>query len=457
MVEANDLEIAFNALIIKKTVYDTLWRYYDGDHILKYSTERLQEVFGTKLAKFVENWCAVVVDTAWERLELLGFDVGTNIPAKARLAELWKVTEMDLDARTVHLSALVTGEAFVLVWPDSEDNIQAYYNDARLCYIRYDEENPRKKKWAAKWWRTDGGRYRLNLYYPDGIKYFTTEQMKQLPSAHGAFKPTEEAEAPNPYEQIPVFHFRRSRRAITSELTTSILSMQDATDKLLTDLMITAEFGAFPQRFIISSADVTDLKNAPNEIWGIPAGDGVSQAAQVGQLAAAQLDNYVSGIAHVIGAVSSISRTPRHFFFGSTGQLSGEALIALEAPLNKKCERYTAGFGNTWQRVAAFMLRLDGTTVNPEEISVIWSPVETVQPRTTSEIRKIDVEAGIPLKTAVHRAGWTEAEIEQMDKDRAEEAASSSASLARALMEQQREFDQAATTEEGEGEEEEGS
>lgn len=439
--ERSDLAIAFALLQGKKTVYDLLWKYYDGDHDLKYSTTRLQEVFGTKLAKFIENWCAVVVDTTWERLELLGFEVPDTV-AKERLDELWKGTELDLDAADAHLSALVTGEAFVVAWPDSEGNVQAYYNDPRLCHVRYDPENPRKKKWAAKWWGADDGRYHLNLYYPETIEYFVTAPMKQLPASYTAFKLAELPGAPNPYGKIPVFHFRRQRRAVTPELTTSVLSLQDAVDKLLTDLMVTSEFGAFPQRYIISNTEVGDLRNSPNEIWEIPSGDGMGQAAEVGQLSAAALSNYVTGIAHVIEAISAISRTPRHFFIGQTGTLSGEALIALEAPLNKKCERLTKNFGNTWQRIASFLLLLDGTAISPEEVTVVWAPVETVQPKTQAEIRKTAIDSGIPLTTAVRREGWSQAEMDKMEKDRAASRTASSASLARALVEQQRDFDQ---------------
>lgn len=441
--DRSDLAIAYKVLSTKKAVYDILWNYYDGVHDLKYSTDRLQEVFGTKFAKFVENWCAVVVDAVWERLILKGFEVGTSAEAKTRLESAWKETQMDLDSSDAHLAALVTGEAFVIAWPDEKGNPQAYYNDPRLVHVKYDAENPREKKWGAKWWVADDTRYHLNLYYKDRIEYYLTAPMNQAPSAFTAFKPAPEIPfVINEFEKIPIFHFRRIRRAISSELTTSILSLQDAIDKLLTDLMVTGEFGAFPQRYVISNSDLGELKNAPNEIWEIPSGDGVGQAASVGQLAAAALSNYISAIEHMVKGVASISRTPRHFFFGSQGQLSGEALIALEAPLNKKCLRYMETFGDTWQRCAAFLLEMSGIQVSPEDITPIWVPPETVQPKTQSEIRKISVDSGIPLTTILRSEGWSDAELAQLQKDKAEEKMAGSASLAKALLEQQRDFDQ---------------
>ena len=46
-----------------------------------------------------------------------------------------------------------------------------------------------------------------------------------------------------------------------------MIPLQNAINKLVTDLMVAAEYGAFMQRWIISNADTSSLKNAPNEIW----------------------------------------------------------------------------------------------------------------------------------------------------------------------------------------------
>ena len=80
----------------------------------------------------------------------------------------------------------------------------------------------------------------------------------------------------NPYNLIPVFHFRRERRVITSELA-NVIEPQNAINKLLSDMMIAAEFGAFPQRYIISQASPGKFKNAPKLIWDIPGSDGEGQ------------------------------------------------------------------------------------------------------------------------------------------------------------------------------------
>ena len=435
-----DLEIAYNALTNKQLPYTRLWGYYDGDQPLIYSAKRLAELFRRVDARFTENWCAVVVDSAMDRLNLGRFQIEENDQATDQLNELWLSTEMGLDSDDAHLAAMVCGEAFVIVWKDDGGDLQAYYNDPRMCYIQYDPENPREKLWAAKWWQAEEKLRRLTIYYLDHLEYYEAKSYDL--NVYTKFQPADPPQAPNPFGVIPVFHLRLNRRIIKGELTRSITDLQDAINKLLSDMMIAGEFAALPQRYIISQMDPGDMKNAPNIIWNIPAGDGVGQQTQVGQFSAAELNNYGEQIDKLSSAIGVIRRTPRHYFYGQGGDPSGEALIAMEAPLTKKVQRYIERFTATWQKVAAFMLELQGVAVDPMAITPIFDVVETVQPRTSADIREINVRSGIPLVTTLRNEGWTDTELDQMAKDQAAEQLRQ-ADLARAYMDQARaQFDQ---------------
>ena len=439
---ATDLELAYNALKNKQIAYDRLWAYYDGNQPLIYSASRLRELFRNVDARFTQNWCAVVVDSAIDRLNLGRFQIEENEQVTKQLNTLWLSTEMGLDSDDAHLAAMVTGEAFVIVWKEDGGDLEAYYNDPRMAYVRYDPENPRQKLWAAKWWQIDEKRWRLTIYYPDHLEYYESSSVDL--SVYTKFQPADPPEAVNPFGAIPVFHLRLNRRIIKGELNRSITDLQDAVNKLLSDMMIAAEFAALPQRYTISQMEPGELKNAPNEIWNLPAGDGVGQQTQAGQFAAADLTNYGTQINELSSAIGVISRTPRHYFYAQGGDPSGEALIAMESPLTKKVQRYIERFTATWQKVAAFMLELQGVAVDPMSITPIFDPVETVQPRTEADIREINVRSGIPLVTTLRREGWEDTELDQMAKDQAEEQLRQ-ADLAQAYMAQARtSFDQPA-------------
>ena len=443
MAQTTDLQIAVSNLSAKKMRYDKLWRYYDGEAPLVYTSERLREVFSGLDARFTENWCAVVVDSVLDRMELRTPNISGDDATSAQLAAIWEQTGLVDDEYTIHEDVAVTGESFVIAWPDEDDMPQAFHNDARLCHAEYDSENPRRLRFAAKWWNTDGGFVRLTLYYPDRLEYYVSKREYKVgeePSAK-AFEPWgDEPVAVNPYGMIPVFHFRSNRRKVKSQLE-SVWSIQDMANKLWSDCMVAAEFGAFPQRYVISMAGVKGLKAAPNSIWDLVAGEDGTQGTTAGQFQATNLQNYLDAITQLVRDIGTISSTPRHFFYAQGGDPSGEALIAMESPLSKKVQRLEATLEPTWRDLAAFLLSLDGTVVNSQDIVAEYMPGETVQPRTQAEIRKLNVEAGIPIDNVLRDEGWTADDLAELDADREAERLRERSYADAVLSAAQRDFD----------------
>lgn len=433
----SDLERAFEALKGKKGIYGMLFDYYDGDQPLTYSTQRLKEIFAQLNAYFAENWCSVVIDSTKDRINLREI----QIKDKAQ-QDTWKTifegSELALEADEVHEAALVAGEGYIIAWPDEDNFPQAYANDPRLCHIFYDVEHPRLKKFAAKWWVAEDKTIRMTLYYPDRLEYYQTTKKSENVQNAKSFQAMDPPSAPNPYGEIPVFHFRTAQRKTKSDLK-NVIPVQNGINKLLADMMVTSEYAAFPQRYVISNAEVQGkLKNAPNEVWDLPAGDGMGQQTQAGQFQAANLENYLKAIDNLATAISSITRTPKHYFFSVGSNLSGESLIAMEAPLNKKAQDRIDRFTPVWKQIAAFMLKISGQDVNISEIMPIFDRPETIQPKTQAETREINVRTGMPLATVLREEGWSEDKIQSMMKDKDEESKKQQSGLAQALLEAER-------------------
>ncbi|HOR00986.1 MAG TPA: phage portal protein [Anaerolineae bacterium] len=452
---ASDLERAYEALAAKRSAYDELWAYYDGDQPLVYSAVRLREIFRNVDAKFRQNWCGVVVDSILERLNLTGFTLlseakadeanGPDVPTpgNAALADLWARQGLALDAADIHTATAVIGEAFLIIWPNEAGEPEAYHNPPQQCAAFYDADNPRRMSFAAKWWVGTDGRLHLTLYYADRLEYYVSGGKAENTTSAQGLAPDDPDSAPNPYGEIPVFHFRRERRLIKGELEPSVIDTQNAVNKLFSDLMVAAEFGAFKQRWVISQSDVSgQLRNAPNEIWSVPAGDGAGQATQIGEFSEQNLASYLNAMDSLASALAKIKRLPKHFFYSQGGDPSGEALIAMEAPLNKKCKTYIERLSSTWQRAVAFMLKLQGMAVSPQDIQVNYDDPRTTQPESEARTRQANAAAGMPLRTQLRQAGWTPQELAQMDADAQEEAKARQTMMAVGLMEQQRFFDQ---------------
>lgn len=416
-----DIEKAFVHFKDVADIYKGYFDYYDGDQPLRYSAERLKEAFEQIDVKFRQNWCAVVIDAVLDRLELYGWSAGDETVSNL-LSEIWTNTGLALESNEVHESALICGESFLIGWQDEGRPLEFYYNDPRQCACFYDDDHPKVKTFAAKWWDADDGAHMV-LYYPDRLEKYIARGRKfaEINDKTGNSRVFSlESSETNPYGVIPVFHFRNSLRTVKSELK-NVVESQDGINKLFCDMMVTAEFAAFPARFVISNAEIGELKNNPGQIWDLPSGMEGQQNTQVGTLEAANLGNYSDQIDHIASYIAVVTKTPKHYFMDTSTQISGEALITMEAPLVKKVRRKNELFGDTWQDVAVFALQLSGVTVKKTDIQPQWSDPEADQPLTETQMIKTYRDAGLPLKSALRLTGFTEAEITVIEEEIAEE------------------------------------
>jgi len=413
----SDLQMAYEAIMAKRPAHTDAFAYYDGNQPLVYANERLRNIFKGNQVRFTENWCRLVVDAVKERIQIGDMTVPEDF--QETLHQIWADNHLTIVFDDVHEAALITGEAYLIVWPDAESGeVEIYYNDPRLCHAFYHQDHPRQMRMAAKMWVSEDDEcYRMILYYPDHLEYYRTTQKAANVGTWQAFAPDDteypDGKAINPFGRIPVFHFKLRERFLQGDLY-DVIPIQNGINKLLTDMMVAAEYGAFRQRWIISNADVSVLKNAPNEIWHIPAGDGMGQASQVGEFSPTDLSNYLDAVERLAADISRITRVPLHYFYTKGGYPSGDALVAMEAPLNFKVRDRIERFEPVWREAIAFALQISGADVTAQEVVVNWLNVQTIQPEAAAKIRLMDIQAGIPLEISLKREGWTQAEIDDL-------------------------------------------
>lgn len=455
-----DVKRAFEVLSGKTKHHTEYWKYYDGEAPVPFASDRMRELFQKINIYVAENWSAVVIDAVSDRISLQGFTIADNKAAEEQLNTLVSEIELLLEADDAHRAALVTGEAYIIAWKDDEvdpddrdsspSGIQCYFNDGRLCHIFTDPENPQRKVSAAKWWDDAEDRRRLTLYYPDRLEYYVSSgKAENLTDASG-FKQADPPEAENPFGRVPVFALQPERRRVKSDLK-NVVPLHDAVNMLLIDLMVTAETSALPQKYAITGAEIPPglLKSGPDIVWEFPASDGMGQPTQVGQFQPTDLNNFLQAMDNLVNAISSITRTPKHYFVKGAGDPSGEALIAMESPNVKKAQDRIDRFTPVWRKIGAFLCELLGQEIEAVNITPRWADPKTVQPRTEAEVVQIGTGSGIPLKTALRRSGWTQGELDEMEADKKQEDKAKADTLAKALVDQQRNFDQGNGTQDG--------
>ncbi len=415
MPQDDDLKLAIDALTKKSITHRKMWDYYDGTHPLVFSSEKLREVFKREVP-FVENWCEVIVNAALDRIRIAGWEVKTNKELSGRINELCEETKLTRSFKDVHKAAGVTGESFVICGLDEDNRPEAYYNDPKNVIVIYDSANPRKKLFAAKWWTDERAKKRfLNMYYPDRIEHYVCASLE---GDTFTALPGEDGEQPNPWAEIPVFHFRRDLRITCGDLTKSILSIQNSINKLFSDMMVASDFTAYVQRWVIGGGEQEGKPalSSGGLIQFNPAAEG-EQPTQTGTWPASDMKNFLEPMDKLCNAAAIISRTPKHYFFGEGANLSGEALQIMEAPLVQKVMDAEEFYGDVWAEVASFLLKLDGKNVPAVDISVTWDDPRTKSATAEANVRVQNKAAGIPLSTTLRWEGRTPDEIEQVQKE----------------------------------------
>lgn len=407
-------KLLFQAIQKKQAGIATLYKYYDGDQPLRYSTARLQEAFGDDWVYFAQNWCGVVVDTSLERLQLMGMD-SEEEGTKEALKTIWAELDMEQVAMDAHQAALVASEAYVIPWKN-QDGLQCFFNHPSMVHVLYDANDPRKKVAAGKLWQDEvTERWLMNVYAVDRILYY-----RSLGKTANAYTDFEQIhEEPNPYKVVPVFSLRPGGARGAGELKRAIIAAQDALNKAISDLMVGSEFASFKQRVVIANSDLKKIKNTPGTYVRLPPAPQGEQPVSFGTFEEEDLGNVLRVVEKWADYIAIVSRTPKHYLWGEGAGVSGDALIAMEAPLVKKAKRYQRRLNPAWQDIAAFLLELSGAkSIDKEKIVPQWEPAETVQPLARAQtMQSIASSQQISAPTAAELAGYSMAEVQKIRDD----------------------------------------
>ena len=411
----DDIRLALDYMLTKKEGYNRAETYYEGTQPEIFLNQRWFKLFQKNQSDFRFNFSKTVVDAVLNRLEIE--QVETDSPAADEyMSELLEQADIELDINEIHRNALIYGDAYAIVWPDETGKLAIDYNSPLTTVVIYDQENPRKKLFAAKMWQYadyDTKRIHLNLYYPDRIeKYAGYGEIENMGTPQGAnFQITEVIN--NPWGEVPVFHFRTHKPYGRPEHADAF-GPQDAINKLVNTHMLTVDYQGAPQRYALSNGgssnefedfseddtareNIGSLKNGPGELWYL---QGVSQ---VGQFAAADPKTFTEPVNEFVNQMAAITSTPTHYFQKGTYVSSGQALRAAEAPLVKKVKNRQLAFESTWKDLFLFMLKIEGITAN---IDIDWAEAEIVDDVDQWDVAVRKKSVGMPLEQILIELGY---------------------------------------------------
>lgn len=404
--------------------------YYDGRHPLQFATSKFREAFGALFSAFADNWCQIVVDAAVERLRVVGFRVTGNVSDDAWA--LWQANALDVESVVAHTEAGKNGRAFLLVDPNGGEPLITVEHASQVL-VATDPGNRRNRLAAIKRWLGDDGYQYLTLYLPDVVlKWESAEPVSspgtQISGTTWVGRTGEPAEVDNPLGVVPVIPLENKPGILGvahSDLEPAI-PLQNAINKLCTDMIVTSEYGAFPQRVVTgielpkdpetgATLSAVELKAAMSRLWSFKPPD-----ARVMDLPAADLNNFVNAIEMYVTHLAAQTRTPPHYLLAKLVNMSGDALSVAEAGLVSKCRSKTLFFSDSWEEAIALALTATGIKVEAADCEAIWQNPERVAPGALVDAAQKKSTLGIPLPVIWLELGYTPEQIAEMEK--AEEA-----------------------------------
>jgi hypothetical protein len=277
----------------------------------------------------------------------------------------------------VHKEVLKNGDAYVIVWPDANSNAAIFPNAASTCTVEYDEEEPGKIVWAAKFWRTRDKHTRVNLFYPDRIERYITSKPHEsgLPDAKDFICfldrskkeiANHRSEITNPYGVVPVFHF--ANNASIGEFGRSELEdaipVQDGMNKSVLDMLVAMEFASFRQRWVAGieieydkeGNVVAPFKNGIENLWVSG-----NETARFGDFETVDLEQFLKVKDGFRTDIASVTGTPLYYLLPQgRGFTSGEAMRKAESRFIAKVRDRQTAFGQVWADAMQFALRIEG-------------------------------------------------------------------------------------------------
>lgn len=410
--------------------------YYEGRHVLAFATSKFRQVFGEMLAAVSDPWMSLVVRASVERLSVQGFRLGDATDGDPMAWDIWQRNGLDLDSSLAFTEAVKHGESYLLTWWGRNGEPEITVEHPSQMIVAREAGNRRRRAAALKRWMEDDGTLLATVYLPDTIHRFelpeNAQQWRLRSESRGAV-----AEERNPLRVVPVvplvnephmlpcyppqsllsYPHRVPRAAVglgRSDLADAVPT-QDQINKLLCDMMVASEVGAFRQRWATglevpedeNGDPVQPFEHAIDRLW-----TSASTETTFGEFTATDLANFTKAIEGRIQSLGSRTRTPPHYMLGQSGSFpSGESLRAAETGLVAKAHDKQRSQGEGLEEAMGLALTIKGHQGATHRAEVDWEQAEY---RSESEfvdslVKKLSI--GVPVKQLWRDAGYSAQQI----------------------------------------------
>lgn len=419
--------------------------FHEGDQRLAFASPKFAQTFGQRYARLPSNFMPLVVNAEKDRLVVQGFRFANRQAGDQAAWRIWQDNQLDAESQIAHELALVKGQAFALVTPQSGATPLITIEDPTETIVESGLGNRRLREAALKVYRDDDDRMRAYLYFPTEIYRFRSDQPVKASTSNTwtsirwetYAEEGEDFPIANPLGVVPVIPLtNRPRRdgSGRSEIA-SIMGNQNAINKLRFDALVASEYVAFPQRWATNidipldpetGKEIAPFRPGVDNLWisRLPAPDEAAAygdkypSAQFGQFPAANLEGYFKSIDSELGLMVAASATPYYYLFGSPTSVppTGESIKSSEAALVKKIAAQELHFGEGWEETLRLALIASNQTAKARtDGEVIWSDAETRNEGARTDSLLKQYQAGLlPDEFVLEELGYSQQAIERI-------------------------------------------
>lgn len=406
--------------------------YYSGRQRLAFSTSKFRETFGGLFRGFADNWCDLVVDVAVERLNVQGFRFGDTREADDKAWNIWQANYLDADATILHTETGKNGEAAVIVQP-GDPYPQITIEHPSQVIVEYAPGSRHQRAAALKKWLDSDGYERATVYLPEAIYRYRSQKPVDAGIPGSTIYSTSDQKwaqlqrdgvVPNPLGVVPVVPFQNNPTLLgggQSDIA-KVIPIQDAVNKIWTDLIVASEYQGFRQRWATGIEIPTDPEtgqpltegflSSVSRMWTV-----ADEGAQFGEFGQIDLSPYVKAIEMAIQHIAAQTRTPPHYLLGQSGAFpSGESLKATETGLTAKVRRKMTLFGESWEEAMRLAFRLMGDEAKGNELNAetVWQDPESKSEAEITDAALKQRALGVPFEMVWETLGYSQEEIKRM-------------------------------------------
>lgn len=411
--------------------------YYDGLQPLPTAPTTANDTYRRLARLGVTNMCGLVVNTVNQRLIPTGVRLSENGDADLGIwRRIWQANNLDADWSIAQREALIVGRCPVLVWP-SDDGVSVSVEDPDEVAVAYAPGSRRKRIAALKTY-TDGETEFVTVWSTVGTVAVQQSWLRGVSrtslgdaatTGFGVWIDDDDNTGLNPLGRVPVVELLSNpnvKGVPTSELSESVLDLQNRVNKTMFDAVVSSEFGSFPLRYTIgieirrdpvTGVPINPLTIGPNRILSLEAQDG--NPGQIGQLAPFPLGDLLQLADASIKHFASVSQTPVYHLLSGLSNIGGDTIRAAETGHVAKIIGHQTTFGEAGEEIIRLALIAEGDTGSYPDIEMSWAQPETRSPAEIADAAIKLSQAGYSTEAVLRYAGETPSEIARILSERA--------------------------------------